>query len=510
MSGNDQARVRAFLANPETHGGAPVEVIETHISTVFLAGERAFKLKRAIRLPYADFSTLKARLATCERELELNAPQAPALYLRVRRITRARGGGLEFDGPGALVDAVVEMARFGADALFSDMAREGRLTPGLMEGLAATIAGFHAGAPVVHQGGGAANIAEVLDINRAGLATSTVFAPPEADALDSAFRDTLERHAATLDAREAQGWVRRCHGDLHLRNICMFQGRPTLFDCIEFSDRLANVDVLYDLAFLLMDLWARGLHDLAALTANRWFDAMGEDDGFALLPFLMALRAEVRAHVIATQAERGGPKAADHAADARRYFDLARALLRPAPVRAIVIGGRSGTGKTTVAEALAAHVGAPPGARIVESDRTRKALFGVSGDTRLPPGAYRDEISGKVYAAMTERARAVLKSGASVVADAVFDREERRTAIAAALAGTNVAPTCIWLEAGPAALRARVRDRRGGPSDATVEVLERQLARDPGRIAWARIDSSGPVSATVGEILRRTNAAAPP
>ncbi|MFV0513571.1 MAG: AAA family ATPase [Jhaorihella sp.] len=510
MSGNDQARVRAYLARPETHGGASVEVIETHISTIFLTGERAFKLKRAIRLPYADFTTVKARLATCQREYDLNAPHAPGLYLGMRRITGAPGGGLEFDGPGALVDAVVEMARFDADALFSDMAREGRLTGGLMAGLAETIAAFHAAAPVVHAGGGAANIAGVLDINRAGFATSTVFPPSEVGALDTALRGALDRHAATLDRREAQGLVRRCHGDLHLRNICMFRGRPTLFDCIEFSDRLASVDVLYDLAFLLMDLWARGLHDLASLTANRWFDATGDDDGFALLPFLMAVRAEVRAHVIATQAERGGPGAAGLGADARRYFDLARALLQPAPLHAVVIGGFSGTGKTTLAEALAAHVGPPPGARIVESDRTRKALFGVPGDTRLPARAYRDDVSERVYAAMAERARAVLDTGASVIADAVFDREDRRAAIGAALAGTNAALTCIWLEAGAAALRARVRDRRGGPSDATVAVLEGQLARGPGRIAWARLDSSGPVSSTVAEILRLAKAGASP
>jgi aminoglycoside phosphotransferase family enzyme/predicted kinase len=494
-----QGAVLAFLAAPTTHGGKAVETADTHVSRVFLTGDRAFKLKKAVKLPYADFSTAEIRLANCQTEFRLNAPHAPGLYLGVRRITRTDGGGVEFDGSGPLVDAVVEMARFAPDALFDDMAERGRLTPALMDDLAGAIAWFHDTAPVVHHGGGADNLAAVLDINRAGFATSSVFNDAQVSALDGAFRAALEHHRDRLDRREAAGMVRRCHGDLHLRNICLWQGQPTLFDCLEFNDALATVDVLYDLAFLLMDLWARGLTDLANLVANRYFDATGADDGFDLLPFLMAIRAQVRAHVIATQSETTGPQAASLAAQARAYFDLAHDLLAPQAARAVLIGGLSGTGKTTVAEALAAGLGAAPGARIVESDRTRKALFGVPGDTRLPETAYTPEVSDRVYAQLGERGASLLAAGCSIIVDAVFDHDDRRAAI------NRAVPQAVgfWLYAGADTLRIRVEARHGGPSDATVAVLEHQLDHDPGRIGWIPISTDRPLAQTVDDIRAR-------
>ncbi|MGC9370880.1 MAG: AAA family ATPase [Paracoccaceae bacterium] len=498
MSPDDQSAVIAFLAAPETHGiDTPVEVIETHISKVFLAGDRAYKLKRAVKLPYADFSTPEIRLATCQKEFDLNAPAAPGLYLGVRRITRAAGGGLEFDGEGALLDAVVEMVRFRQRALFDRMAEAGELTPALMDGLAATIADFHARAPVM-PGGGFDNMSAVLDINAAGFRTSDVFSPDEIAVLDRACRDRLARHAAELDQRAEQGMIRRCHGDLHLRNICLFEGQPRLFDCIDFSDQIATVDVLYDLAFLLMDLWHRDLGALAGRVANRYFDEIGTDEGFGLLPFLMAVRASVRAHVTATFAQGAGARAAREAAAARRYYDLALALLAEAPPRVVAIGGLSGSGKTTVAEALAPALGAPPGARIVESDRTRKAMFGVKSDVPLPQEAYRPEVSDRVYARLSERACALVGQGGSVLVDAVFDRPDRRAALEAAVSGAPFA--AFWLEADADTLRQRVGARRGGPSDADLKVLEAQLARDLGEMTWVPIAADGPPGTVVAAL----------
>jgi len=501
MSPDDQSAVIAFLAAPETHGiDTPVEVIETHISIVFLAGNRAYKLKREVKLPYADFSTPEIRLATCQKEFDLNAPAAPGLYLGVRRITRAAGGGVEFDGEGALLDAVVEMVRFRQRALFDRMAEAGELTPALMDGLAGTIADFHARAPVM-PGGGFDNMSAVLDINAAGFRTSDVFSPDEIAALDRACRDRLDRHAAELDRRAEQGMIRRCHGDLHLRNICLFEGQPRLFDCIDFSDQIATVDVLYDLAFLLMDLWHRDLGALANRVANRYFDEIGTDEGFGLLPFFMAVRASVRAHVTATFAQGAGGGAAREAAAARRYYDLALALLAEAPPRVVAVGGLSGSGKTTVAEALAPALGAPPGARIVESDRTRKAMFGVKSDVPLPQEAYRPEVSDRVYARLGERAWALVGQGAGVLVDAVFDRPDRRAALQAAVAGAPFA--AFWLQADADTLRQRVGARRGGPSDADLKVLEAQLARDLGEMTWTPIPAGGPPD-TVVAALRAT------
>ncbi len=498
----DQTEAVAFLAEPTTFGlAAPVEIIETHISRIFLAGERVFKMKRAVKLPYVDFSTPELRLATCGHEVELNSITAPGLYLGVRRITREADGTLAFDGEGELVDAVVEMKRFEQSALLDRMAEAGVLSPGLMTRTARMIAHFHGVAPVAHAGGGAANLAGVLDINKAGFATSHVFGEEEVEALDTAFRAALSRHAGALDQREAAGKVRRCHGDLHLRNICLLDGEPCLFDCIEFNDRIATIDILYDLAFLLMDLWYRGFPELANLVANRYLDETDNEDGFALLPFLMAVRAAVRAHVTATQVEESGDPSAKLAGEARAYFDLAAQLLQEHPARLIAIGGLSGSGKTTVAEALAAHVGAAPGARIVESDRIRKALHGVPPETRLPEKAYRPEVSEKVYREMAWRAGLILAEGGSVVADAVFDRPVDRARIEKTASHRRVPFLGAWLDVSPDVMWRRVEQRSGGPSDATVDILSRQLERDAGEVTWHRLDAARDPGEIVTDIL---------
>ncbi|TIW41870.1 MAG: aminoglycoside phosphotransferase, partial [Mesorhizobium sp.] len=246
-----------------------------------------------------------------------------------------------------------------------------------------------------------------------------------------------------------------------------------LFDWVEFNDQIASTDVLYDLAFLLMDLWHRGFPDLANLVMNRYLDEADDEDGFALLPFFMAVRAAVRAHVTATQVEEGSADSARLVAEARSYFALAQELLREKPPRLIAIGGLSGSGKTTIAELLAAHIGAPPGARIVESDRIRKAMHGVPAQTRLPDRAYRPEFSERVYREMAWRAGLILSEGGSVVADAVFDRPADRDRIEKAASSRGVAFAGFWLEADPLLLWRRISERRGGPSDATVDVLSR-------------------------------------
>ncbi|MCC0014810.1 MAG: AAA family ATPase [Rhodobiaceae bacterium] len=532
MTQNDQSDVIAFLADPATHGGAtqgraahggtgPVGVIATHISQVFLAGGRAFKLKRAVTLPYADFSTPERRLAFCEKEFVLNRATAPGLYLGVRRITRTREAGLEFDGIGELADAVVEMVRFDQEALFDRLAVEGRLDAALMSELAGTIARFHADAPVVHAGSGSQRLAALIDMNSASFAESDVFSRDEVSALAGALRQRLARHAGVLDTREAAGRVRRCHGDLHLRNICLFEGRATVFDCIDFNDELASVDVLYDLAFLLMDLWHRGLGALASLVANRYFDAvqtdavgtgavaagtggLGTDAGFELLPFFMAMRAVVRAHVTATMARDGGADAHHHIAAARSYFQVAGDLLAPQPARIVAIGGFSGSGKSTLAEALAPRIGAPPGARCIESDRTRKAMFGVAASTRLGQDAYRAEVSREVYDRLEARASALAEAGASVVVNAVYDRADRRQRLGAAAAAAGVPFDGFWLAADPDALRRRVRERVGGPSDATLEVLEAQLSGDIDEMTWQTMPADGPLETTLEAILAAT------
>jgi uncharacterized protein len=498
----NQSDVIAFLKDRLTSQGTQVELISTHASLIFLAGDRAFKLKRAVQYPYLDFSTSEKRFACCQAEVELNRRAAPHLYLGVRTITREVDGSLILGGTGPLVDAVVEMQRFGQDALFDTMARNGVLTPQLMTELARQIAKLHQGAAVSFTHGGSAGIAAVLDINDRGLRDTSLVSPEAAGEFADLFRQALGRHTARLDQRQKAGKVRHCHGDLILRNICLIDGVPTLFDCLEFNEALATIDVLYDLAFLLMDLWHRDQREFANLVYNRYLDECDEADGLALVPFLMAIRAAVRAHVTAAQAN-DAPRESQEPlrTEALAYFDLAIDLLKRADPMLVGLGGFSGTGKSTMASLIAPCIGAAPGARILNTDRIRKRLYGLPVEARLPKAAYRPDVSRKVYAALRREAADVLGAGTAVVVDAVFDKAAERQAIEAIAKASGVPFRGFWLDAPEATLLRRVEERRNDPSDATAQVLADQIRRGSGEMAWQRIDAAAEPSQVRAAIL---------
>ena len=364
------------------------------------------------------------------------------------------------------------------------------LSAPLILDLAARIAGFHREAEPRPDHGGGAVMAEVAETNLRILRErrSAGFAEAELDALRARIRQELARCAARLDERRAQGKVRLCHGDLHLRNICLLDGKPVLFDALEFSEAIASVDVLYDLAFLLMDLKHRGARDLANLTLNRYLDLTGEDDGLAALPLFLSLRAVIRGHVIATAAEhgRGSRDPATAFAEARRYAGEAAAMLRAAPPRLVAIGGLSGSGKSSLALRLAPELGVAPGARVLRSDVLRKRRFGLMAEETLPPEAYRPEVTALIYRELCERAAVALKAGYAAVIDAVALREEERRAFAAVAAKAGVEFTGLWLDTPAETMHARIASRRSDASDATAAVLDQQLQARPGCSAWSR------------------------
>ncbi|MCJ2180626.1 AAA family ATPase [Novosphingobium album (ex Hu et al. 2023)] len=492
---DDQSGTIDLLSRPETYGlSGPVERIDTHAAMVFLAGCRAFKLKRAVRYPYLDFSTVDRRKAVCDAELALNRRTAPDLYLAVQPVGRQPDGRLTL-GEGVPVDWVVVMRRFAPECLLDAMAGQGPLEPGLIRDLADGIAAFHDTADIV-QGPGADRVRAVIDGNRASMA-----ALPE-DLLPAAMCDQLHRRslavletlAPLLDKRGQSGHVRHCHGDLHLANICLWQGQSTLFDCLEFDPELATTDVLYDLAFLVMDMWQRGLHAGASLLFNRYCDMRAESDGLAAMPLFLSMRAAVRAHVNASAAARqsGDRQRAEKANAARGYLEAALAFLDRKPPRLIAVGGLSGTGKSTLAGHLAPLCGAAPGARWLRSDVLRKRLAGLPPEQTLPPEAYARERSAEVYRTLTEVARRTLASGMDVIVDAVFADPAERDAAADVAAQCGVAFTGLWLEAPASAMRERVGARRGDASDANAAVVDRQLGYDLGGLgAWRRIDAGG-------------------
>lgn len=491
MADGDQTEAIDFLTRGESYGrpGETPQRVETHASIVFLIGDRAYKLKRAVQFSYLDYGSAASRARFCRAELDLNRRTAPALYLAVRAITRGAAGALEWDGTGDLVEPVLEMKRFADDALLDRAAADGRLTPALIVRLADAVAAFHARAEAAAPAfGGSRGIASVLADNQDNLLRGC---PPldraAVEALGAASAAALARHAGLLDARQMQGKVRRCHGDLHLRNICLLDGEPTLFDCIEFSDDIACIDVLYDLAFLLMDLEHRNLRPLANILFNRYIDRADETDGLAAVPLLMSIRAGVRAKV-ALAALAVQPGAAE---EARAYLDLARALLRPGRPALLAIGGLSGTGKSTIAARLAAEFAPAPGARHIRSDVLRKSLMKVAPETRLPQSAYARGVSERVYRAMHQEAAAALAAGYTAILDATFIDEKERDAAVQLARDAGAAFAGLWLTAPEAVLVGRVEARSGDASDADRSVLMQQLRAHRGNIAWRVIGTEG-------------------
>ncbi|HML28487.1 MAG TPA: AAA family ATPase [Hyphomicrobium sp.] len=493
MVTQDQSEAIAFLSGLSDE----VERYDTHISIIILSGNRAYKLKRAVRFPYLNFSTAEQRLSACRKEFQLNRRTAPSLYIVVRRITREAGGRLTFDGSGEMVDAVVEMVRFDQHCLFSEIAKRHELTPALLSETALVIAEFHRDAPPDHRRSGTAIMADILTMNCQSMTAAGLVEAERVRALELKFNSALIRVGPLLDKREHAGKTRHCHGDLHLRNICLLNGHPTLFDCLEFDDALATTDILYDLAFLLMDLWHLGFRAEANWLFNRYFDVMDEDDGVPLLPFFMAVRASIRAHVSAVQATGTYSKLFE---EANAYFELASDLLNSRPPQLVAIGGLSGSGKSSMAAAAADQLGPPPGARVLSSDRIRKLLWGVAAETRLPDEAYQSCMSERVYAEQARAAAIFLKNGHAVIADAVFDRPEDRRRIEAAASGA-VPFYGFWLEAPIELLIDRVKGRVGDPSDATPTII-RQQANRVTPVEWQSLSSCGSVTDTVMTLLR--------
>lgn len=501
-----QDETLAFLGRGASYGdpAMPVERIDTHVSVVFLAGVRAFKLKRAVKYSYLDYSTLALRHRYCEAELALGRHMAPTLYRAVRAVTREADGGLAFDGRGEPIDWVVEMRRFEQDALFDRLAEAHRLTPALMQELADEIAEFHGRATPTSAYGGAAAIRAVIEDSRNNLRLSPqILDGGQVDALFVASMAALERIAPLLDRRREAGKVRRCHGDLHLRNICLLDGKPTLFDGIEFSEEIACIDLLYDLAFLFMDLHHRGFDDLGTRVFNRYLDRTGDVTGLAALPLFLSTRAAIRAHVTAAVAQQQHPEAAARTMDqARSYLSLAIDLLHAHEPRLVAVGGLSGTGKTSLAYGLAPDFAPVPGARVVRSDVLRKRLLDVAPETRLGARAYDRATTERVYRALCDEVSAVLENGYAAIADATFLRLEERHAIAAAARRGGVAFTGLWLEAPPEVLAPRLARRRGDASDADRAVLDRQLTYDVGPVDWHRIDAAADLARGAAEARR--------
>jgi uncharacterized protein len=505
-NGESQGDVLSFLGDPKAHGGQPVRRIDTHAASVFLSVDRALKIKRSVRFPFLDYSTLAKRKQACEAELAVNAPFAPEIYRRVVAITREADGRLAIAGKGVPVEWAVEMRRFDESRTLDHLA--GAIDEALADALGRAVAAAHVRAQPVDPAAWIAAVGSYVDEHaQAFQQHPEIFARAESDALAHASRAAYRRLVPLLQERGRRGLIRRIHGDLHLGNIVLIDGKPVLFDAIEFSDIIASGDVLYDLAFLLMDLLERGLAPAANVVFNRYLaeTRSAEDlDGLASLPFFFSMRAAIRAEVTAARMERAS--ASERAAianAARAYFAFAGRAIAPPKPKFIAIGGLSGTGKTRLARALAPQLGPMPGAVIVRSDLERKALFGIAETDKLPPQAYAPAVNERVYALLLDKARRILGSGHAAIIDAIFAQPHERQAIAAAGEFSNIGLQGFFLTADLTTRLARVGARAADASDADAEVARAQESYDLGSLDWRPIDAAG----TVEETAARARAA---
>jgi hypothetical protein len=503
-----QEEVLAFLGDPAAYGGGLKKVrrIDTHAASVFLAGDRVLKIKRAVRFPFLDFSTLKKRKRACEAEIEVNRRLAPNLYRGVVAITRANDGRLAIGGDGAPVEWAVEMVRFDENRTLDHMANA--IDGDLADALGRAVAAAHDKAPITDAEPWIKALGSYIDEHvEAFVEHREIFPAADVAALAAKSRAHYRRIVPLLRQRGQRGLVRRIHGDLHLGNIALIDGRPVLFDAIEFSDIIGSGDVLYDLAFLLMDLLERQLPQPANIVLNRYLAEThrNEDlDALTALPFFLSMRAAIRAKVTAAPMERAAATERENIAkSACAYFHFARRAIDPAPPQFIAIGGLSGTGKTRLGRALAPHIAPMPGAVVVRSDVERKTLFGAGETEKLPAAAYAPDVTARVYGLIADKARRIVAAGHSAIVDAVFATPEERHALAAAAEAAKVPVRGLFLTANLATRIARVGGRTNDASDAGAAVAQAQEDYDLGALEWPRIDASG----TVVETLARARAA---
>ncbi len=487
----EQVRLVEALADPAVFGPdcEVVRHLETHISHVFLTGAHAYKIKKPINLGFLDFTTLAQRKFYCEQELRLNRRLAPAIYLDVVAITGSAERPM-IGGGGTVVEYAVKMREFPQTALASRMLDEGKLGPDHIDALAAEIADFHGrvesagpgtgfGSPDTTRRVALQNFAQILPLldaagDRAKLA---------------ALRTWTEReHAARLadfDRRKADGFVRECHGDLHLNNIAVIAGEIAIFDCIDFNDELRWIDVMSEIAFTTMDLADRGRSDLAHRFVNAYLEHTGDYAGVAVFPFYLAYRALVRAKIACLRRGQlaAGDSGAALAAEYRGYVDLATRYARPSQPAIIVTHGLSGCGKTTLTHGLIERIGAIR----IRTDVERKRLHGLAAQarsgSRLDEDLYAPDATERTYRRALALAEAVAMAGGVAIVDGTFLQRWQRDLFRARAAELALPFAILAFTASEATLRARIAQRTQRATDASeadASVLDHQLrTREP-------------------------------
>ncbi len=468
------------LLNPATYPHPvtePIDLIQTHISYVFLTGDYVYKLKKPANYGFLDFSTLEKREHFCHEELRLNQRGAAELYLDVLPIVQT-GEKFILGGTGEAVDYVVKMRQFPQETLLSAMYDRGELTKQHLIDLAKVLAAFHKAAPTndyILSFGEVAQIRQAIDENYDQTVGYIGVAQTQAQFDETkAYTDKLfAEKAAIFRSRVEHRFIRECHGDLHLRNICYWNGKILLFDCIEFNEPFRFVDTMYDVAFFAMDLDARNRTDLSNLFLNTYFEQTGDWEGLQVLPLYLSRQAYVRAKV--TSFLLGDPSIPEAVKQeslitASRYYRLAWEYTQQKQGKIVLMSGLSGSGKSTIAQKLARESGAIQ----IRSDAVRKHLGGIALDAKGDDSLYSAEMTQKTYDRLLNLGVMLASQGYTVILDAKYDRQALRAPVIEQAQAQGIAIEIRYCEAPEAVLRDRLSQRQGDISDADLDVLDRQ------------------------------------
>ncbi|WP_447969977.1 bifunctional aminoglycoside phosphotransferase/ATP-binding protein [Nitrospira sp. M1] len=478
------------LQNPALydHDISQFELLETHISWVLLTGPYAYKFKKPVNLGFLDFSTLEQRRFFCEEELRLNRRLAPDFYLGLVSISGTPESPA-LGGSGEPIEYAVKMKQFPPNALLSQQILEGNVTSSHIDELAKSIARFHAHTTVADSSStfGAPNLLRrpvMSNFEHLSTTPSNVISTQDVKQLKQWTEAEHSRCLEHFKNRKSRGCIRECHGDLHLGNIALVDNKIVIFDCIEFNEEFRWIDVISEIAFVVMDLIDRGAFGLAWRLVNTYLEQTGDYEGLRTFQYYLTYRAMVRAKVISirlTQEEEETTESAKLAEELKKYLTLAESFTtRPHPVL-IITHGLSGSGKTTVSQALLESLSAIR----IRSDIERKRLLGLSQSTRTDAqqtdSVYSEASTQSTYAQLEMLARSALESGYSVIVDATFLKQTYRAPFAALAKEIHVPFFILDIRAPEAILRQRIEERlhKGhDASEADCAVLEQQLLHD--------------------------------
>ncbi len=492
-----------------------VSVIQTHCARLYLSDDFVVKIKRSVSYSYLNLTALSKRRYICERELAVNQPTVPDIYLCVAAIIESEDGVLSFSfdaatitDPSRIREWCLIMRRFEERCILDNIVLSGKFDLPLARKTGQSIASYHRSLPSVTCDDGDVRIDELIaELEFELKQLDQCFTH---DAIDRLIEKMYERYRAVkelLQLRSISGFVRRCHGDLHLRNMLLRNDSPVPFDALEFDERLATTDILYDLAFLIMDLCHRGLVLEANAVLNEYLVHSDERNvsGVVMLDLFISIRAAIRAMttaqaIPAKDRENQSPRMHNGRLEALSYLQLAEDALTLKRPMVVAVGGFSGSGKTTIARVLPTRLSPLPGAVLLNSDTERKDEFNVCSTHRLGLAHYNATNADRVYERLLSKTARAIDADYPVIVDATFLTAARRVQIQQLAEKKRVEFFGIWLMAPVQIMRNRIESRRGDASDADVSVLDKQLKQDKGTINWQHIDTSVPVSAIVEKI----------